>query len=240
MNEHSKVLKLILESEGGLNEDEPAHVGGVSYAGITQKTYQAWQPPPGVDKPPTVRLLQDYPQIVELFYINYFSKYHTWELPEFLQYMYADFVVNAGSAAVKIIQRLVGVDADGAWGKGTSAAVAEWKTGVEGALASDPHVDNNLITEFHEQKLSHYNQLAETNPDKYAKYLPGWKRRCNNVLSDLGEYFENDEPTPKAVDEEDDALFPIFPEQPVMGGTLKDFSDADLLAEVAHRLGIQG
>ena len=57
MNEHSKVLKLILESEGGLNEDEPAHVGGVSYAGITQKTYDAWQPPPGVDKPPTVRLL---------------------------------------------------------------------------------------------------------------------------------------------------------------------------------------
>ena len=34
-----QVLDLILKSEGGLNEDEPEHVGGVSYAGITQQAY---------------------------------------------------------------------------------------------------------------------------------------------------------------------------------------------------------
>ena len=37
-----QVLDLILKSEGGLNEDEPEHVGGVSYAGITQQAYTGW------------------------------------------------------------------------------------------------------------------------------------------------------------------------------------------------------
>ena len=89
----------------------------------------------------------------------------------------------------------------GRGGSGTSKAVDEWKDVVEMELDDDPNVDNELITQFHEQKLAHYNNLAETNPDKFGQYLAGWKRRCNNVLSDLGEYFENDEPTPKALDE---------------------------------------
>ena len=211
-NDHSEVLNLILKSEGGLNENEPAHVGGVSYAGITQKTYDGWlaeyrsgtaTPAANANPPPSVRDLSDRHDVVSAFYTDYFERYHTWELPEFLQYIYADFVVNAGSAAVKIIQRMVEVDDDGAWGTGTSRAVHEWKTHVEDALASDPNVDNDLITQFHEQKLAHYNNLAEMNPAKFGQYLAGWKRRCNNVLSDLGHYFESDEPTPKALDEKD-------------------------------------
>ena len=240
MDEHGKVLELILKSEGGLNEDEPAHVGGVSYAGITQQAYDAWVKSYNIDAPKSVRGLATFHTVVNNFYTDYFTKYHVWELPECLQYMYADFVVNAGSAAVKIIQRFVGVDDDGAWGKKTSnttRAVAEWKARVEAELVNDPNLDNNLITEFHEQKLLHYNRLATENPDKYAKYLPGWKRRCNNVLSDLGEYFENDKPTPKAVDEDDVSL-----QEPelVIGSELKHFSDTDLVAEVARRFGIKG
>ena len=206
MNNHSEVLKMILEDEGGLNEDEPAHVGGVSYAGITQTTYDGWHAPARIEKPPSVRLLADYPQIVELFYINYFARYHTWELPEFLQYIYADFVVNAGSAAVKIIQRMVEVDDDGAWGSGTSKAVAEWKALVEVELEKDPNIDNNLITDFHEQKLAHYNHLAEANPPKFGRYLPGWKKRCNKVLAKLDNYFETIEAPVKALAEDDPIL----------------------------------
>ena len=201
-NDHSKVLALILKSEGGLNEDEPTHVGGVSYAGITQKSYTEWRSKSGMkDSPKSVRDLKDHHKVVNAFYDDYFEKYHTWELPEFLQYIYADFVVNAGSAAVKIIQRMVEVDDDGMWGSGTSKAAEEWKLLIEVELEDDPNVDNNLITEFHEQKLAHYNNLSEANPDKYGRYLAGWKRRCNSVLAELSNYFEDDVPTPKAVDE---------------------------------------
>ena len=84
-----------------------------------------------------------------------FDRYHVWELPECLQYIFADFVVNAGSAAVKIIQRFVEVDDDGSWGSGTSKAVAEWKDNVEAGIAIDANTDNDLITRFHEQKIAH-------------------------------------------------------------------------------------
>ena len=239
-NEHSEVLKLILKSEGGLNEKESADVGGVSYAGITQQAYDEFLKAMGhqyPDAPQSVRQLADRHDIIEAFYVWYFGKYHTWELPEFLQYIYADFVTNGASAAVKIIQRMAGVDDDGIWGKptsNTSRAVAEWKARVEAELANDPHVDNDLITEFHEQKLAHYNWLAEKNPAKYAEYLPGWKRRANNVISDLGHYFENDEPTPKAIDEDDPMLFQLAEPQEV---DVEDADIRDVLKNILARLG---
>lgn len=265
-NEHSEVLELILKSEGGLNEDEPKNVGGVSYAGITQQAYDAfrttthstafssiigtgntpesvkelggtaiddpkWKKRCPLDVPAEFKVRLD---IINAFYEWYFGKYHTWELPEFLQYAFADFVVNAASAAVKIIQRFAGVDDDGVWGSGTSRAVAAWKAKVEAELANDPHVDNNLITDFHEQKLVHYNWLAEANPEKYAKFLPTWKRRCNHVLSDLGHYFENDEPTPKAIDE-DDPMQQLIAEPQEIDVDTADIRD--VLKNIVKRLG---
>lgn len=213
-NSQKHVLDLILKSEGGLNEDEPAHVGGVSYAGITQQAYDGWRKD-NINLPATVHGLKDRHDIVESFYVDYFSKYHVWEVPECLQYIFADFVVNAGGAAVKIIQRLASVDDDGVWGSGTSAAVATWKNDFQSKLESDTTLDDELITTFHEQKLKHYNTLAEKNPEKYARYLPGWKRRANKVLADLNDlYFKDDEPTLKAVDEDDPELQETFSEQP--------------------------
>lgn len=245
MSEHSEVLALILKSEGGLNEDEPDSVGGISYAGITQRTFEAFLQVMGSkypDAPRSVRDLDKRPDLVEAFYVWYFGKYHTWELPAFLQYAYADFVTNAASAAVKIIQRFAGVDDDGVWGRGTSKAVAAWKARIEGELVSDPHLDNNLITAFHDQKLAHYNHLATANPAKFAKYLPGWKRRANNVLSDLGKYFENDEPTPKAIEEDDpihlqekDPFVEIS--ENLKNSELEKFTDDELLGEIQRRMG---
>ena len=151
-------------------------------------------------------------------------------MPECLQYIFADFVVNAGSAAVKIIQRFVEVDDDGSWGSGTSKAVAEWKDGVEAGIAIDANTDNDLITRFHEQKIAHYEHLAEANPDKYGRYLSGWKRRANNGLGDLSRYFENDEATPKAHDEDDVMLQEAKTGQVSLA--YESLSDAELIVEL--------
>ena len=234
MDNKKEVLSLILKSEGGLNENEPAHVGGVSYAGITQKTWDAYRIRDPL-LPQSVRGLEGRHDFVEAFYVDYFGKYHVWELPEFLQYIFADFVVNAGSAAVKIIQRMAGVDADGLWGSGTSRAVQAWNMRIEAALATNPHLDNELITDYHNQKIAHYENLAELNPEKYGQYLQGWKRRANNVLADLGKYFEVEEPTAKAIDEDEveqaEILEPVRSPEEI----LASFSTEILLQELLRR-----
>ena len=231
---HKNVLSLILKNEGGLNEDEPEHVGGISYAGITQKTYDAWKT--GKRVPDSVRDLETHMEVVERFYTDYFTTYHVWELPECLQYIFADFVVNAGSAAVKIIQGMVDIEPDGVWGTGTSHAVANWKNNIESQLSKDQNVDNKLIMVFHEKKLEHYRKLASTNPEKYGRYLPGWERRCNHVLVDLSPYFESEKQTAKAHDEDEELLtIPTTPDTPEEEETNEKFltyTYHDLLNEI--------
>ena len=200
------VVELILKSEGGLNENEPASVGGISYAGVTQKAYDAYLPRIRLDipnAPDSVRDLETRPAIVHKFYDMYLETYHVWLLPEFLQFIYADFVVNAGAAAVKIIQKMAGVDADGVFGSGTKAAVFQWQREVEAQVAKDPSIDNDLILEFHNAKLDHYDRLVAANPDKFGKWLKGWQRRALDVLAELKEYFETDEGTPSAMHDAD-------------------------------------
>lgn len=204
--EKEKVIGLILKSEGGLNEQEPASVGGVSYSGITQKAYEAFLPKiqeTYPDAPESVRSLEAYHTIVVKFYDLYLDTFNVWILPEFLQFIYADFVVNAGSAAVKIIQKMAGCDVDGVFGSGTRRAVEAWTQDVTESLKKDPSVDNDLIMQFHEAKLSHYDRLIAANPAKFQKWEKGWKRRANHVLSELSEYFETHEGTPSAMDDAD-------------------------------------
>ena len=200
------IIPRIIKNEKGLNEDEPESVGGVSLDGITKQAYDIWHQKnknkfAGI--PDDVRELQNLPHIVNAFYVDYLADKHVWNMPKFLQYIYADFVVNANAGAIKIVQRMAGVDDDGIWGSGTARAVEAWKNDVLDKLAKDPDVDNELITEFHEAKLVHYNFLATKNPPKFGRYLKGWLRRSNHVLSELQEYFEVDEPTPSAMDDDD-------------------------------------
>ena len=195
-----EIIGLILKSEGGLNENEPAHVGGVSYAGITQTTYDAWT---GVKPVRNVRDLAAYPETVKSFYVDYLDKFHVWDLPECLQYIHADFSINAGAAAVRIVQEIVGVDADGVWGSGTTAAVKQWTVTFSEKQQSDPDTDNRIINEYHEAKLAHYRGLAERKPEVYAQYLTGWEKRSQHVLAQLSEYFQDELPKVRAIDEAD-------------------------------------
>ena len=226
-------LNKILTSEGGFNDNEPAHVGGMSYAGITQQAYLLYlKTPVGrsmPNPPPTVRSLGgtsvedkkwkycnplDIPDefgvrkdIIKSFYQDYYlPQFHVDELPECLQYIHADYAINAGSKSTKIIQEMVGESPDGVWGSGTSFAVGTFFKDFDEAVKADPDTDNKLITKYDESKRAHYNYLAEQNPEKYGKYLASWLKRCNHVVSELQEYFEDEHPTPKALDEDDPGL----------------------------------
>ena len=41
----------------------------------------------------------------------------------------------------------------------------------------------NFTKFFNQERLNHYEYLAETNPQKYKKYLGGWKARLENFFS---------------------------------------------------------
>ena len=112
------LIERIKLTEGGYNPNEPKHVGGESYAGITRATYDEWAKGPVIK---SMKELAKYPDVVMKFYREYLSNVQ--ELPEFLQYTFADFYTNARGQAVKIIQEMAGATADGIWGTETSAAV---------------------------------------------------------------------------------------------------------------------
>ena len=217
MRQHEAELKIverIKAHEGGLNEKEPAHVGGVSYKGITQQAFEEWAEGDGAEKAKgitSVRQLVDHPNVVDAFYHDYLK--NAWYLPDCLQYMYCDFYTNAKSKATKIIQELIGIDADGIWGSGTTRAVKQWRNEIEDKLTQDPFLDNDLIMKFHDAKIAHYESLAKSDPILHGPNLPGWKKRANRVLGEHSQYFEDDTPVAKAIDPAD-----IPPPKPVQGG----------------------
>lgn len=210
-----QVVDLILASERGINRAEPASVGGISVDGISRVSWQAYKPRVearlGFMVPRSVEAIAEFSEaererVTHAFYYLYLDDYRVWALPEFMQYIYADFAVNAGSAAVRIIQSLAGCAVDGIWGSGTSTAVASHYEKVMVLLEHDKSRDNAEIMAFHDAKLRHYERLVRKNPTEYGKWLNGWKRRAGQVLLELSEYFEAEpEPTPSAVDTETDA-----------------------------------
>ena len=228
-----QVIQLIIGSEKGLNENEPASAGGVSLDGITQTTFDAYlkrlreQFPDLTESVRDIEGRADREAVVDAFYVLYLGDFHTWDLPEFLQYIYADFATNAGHAAAKIVQQIIGVPADGVIGSGTQAALETFKADVATQQQTDPSVDHDLIMQFHEAKLDHYQHLADENPDEYAKWMPGWKKRALHVISELQEYFVSDAPTPSALHPSDvpKSKEPTYPESHEMLIPLADVEE---------------
>ena len=228
---HASLLDT-LHSEGGLAK-ESADVGGWSYAGITQRSYEkeylankradVINPPEhvrelggtSIDKPEfKYKSPLDIPDeegvrkdiVMDYYEGLYIPKSGSDLLPVWLIKIHLDFFVNARGTAIKIIQDMCGVEADGILGSGTRAALAKWTAEQEALAEQDPYLDNKLINQYDEAKRKHYNYLATKNPDKYGDYLEGWLRRCDKVKAELQHYFDDEEPTPSAVEEEHDIL----------------------------------
>ena len=226
-----KWFQRIMQSEGGLNLKEPESVGGKSYGGISQKALGDWREKRCqiTDAPYQVEDLAgtatgtehenknpfDIPvgfsvrcDVIEAFYTDYFKNAHLELLPECLKYMHADFFVNAGYGANKILQRMIGFvdenDVDGILGPASRAKISELKAGIEADLADNPTADDDAITEYHSLKLEHYEAINDRNHDLYEANIKGWRKRAQHVLSELGEYFEDEEPTTSAVLDESD------------------------------------
>lgn len=215
----------IMKSEGGLNRNEPASVGGISYAGISQKTFYDWfdagkcqieDAPRKVvelagdaigtewEKASPLEIPAAYGvrvDVIVAFYQDYFSMARLDVVPEALRYMHADFFTNAMYTANKVLQRMCGFQ-----GKSVDGILGPASREYIGQL--DETFDNDdLIMGYHDEKLKHYESIKETNPALYDTNIKGWRKRAQHILSELQHYFHDDEPTTSALLE--DEIIPV-------------------------------
>jgi lysozyme family protein len=169
MNENfEQSFNLVIKSEGGFTNDQrdtgnhlPDGRQGSTMLGCTQANWEAYVGHQ-VTQDDMKKLTKE--DVKPLYKKNYWDAVHGDDLPTGLDYAAFDFAINAGPAASrKMIQRALGVEADGAFGPITMAMIQK-------ADAKD------LMHKFSEAKTNFYKSLSNFNV-----YGTGWLRRVADV-----------------------------------------------------------
>jgi lysozyme family protein len=151
----NKSLGLVLQSEGG-NDDDPADHGGRTSRGITQREYDAWRREKGLSQLDVWRAPET--DIIAIYHDEYWNPYCD-SLPVGVDYLYFDMGVNAGPArATILLQSALGVTADGRIGPITREAIAKANA-------------KTLVASFSSEKEAFYRSLHQ------PKFLNGWLNR---------------------------------------------------------------
>lgn len=173
MASFDKFLPLLLRFEGGFVND-PDDPGGATNKGITLKTFQHFGPRAGFTDTSLAALLRITDEEAGRIYkVHYWDPLRGDEIPlQPLAELLVDFYVNAGTNAIKELQRhLMSVSAhgtlsdDGMFGEKTAAAL----------LSADPLQTYRALRE---RRMAYYHRICETNP-RLQKFLKGWTNRVN-------------------------------------------------------------
>jgi lysozyme family protein len=154
-------LKLVLQSEGG-NDDDPADHGGRTSRGITQREYDAWRTEEQLPKQDVWQAPQS--DIIAIYHDEYWMPWCDL-IPVGTDYVFFDMGVNAGpNRAIILGQRALGVPADGRVGPVTRAAFR--------AAQADPA---KLLDAYTAQKIAFYRSLHQ------PRFTKGWLNRAKEV-----------------------------------------------------------
>lgn len=156
-------------SEGGWS-DHPSDPGGATMKGVTLRTYAAWRKLHGHPEPTKadLKVITD-AEVSAIFKAQYWDAARCDLLPLGLDYAVFDFAINSGPArAVRELQAILGVTADGVVGTRTLAAIAE---------ASDTASEiDMLIDEYQTARLAFMRTLKT-----WKTFGKGWERRVEKV-----------------------------------------------------------
>ena len=164
-------LKVILHHEG-LWSDHPSDPGGCTMKGVTMAVFEKF-----LGRPATKDELKGITdeQLHAIYHRNYWDRITGDRLPAGVNLCLFDMAVNSGPGrAVKLLQEIVGVPADGGLGPRTLAAVAE-----QDALS--------LIRQYSEERRKFYKSLKT-----FEVFGRGWLRRVDEVeakAKDMAESF---------------------------------------------------
>lgn len=172
-------LAPLLKIEGGVADrplkDDP---GGLTNKGVTWKVYDAYRASKGLPKR-SVRQITN-AEVREIYQGQYWWPIRGDDLPPGLDWAVFDFAVNSGPGrAIKELQRILGVNADGAVGLVTLAAVA--KSDIP-----------SLIEVYCNARLRFMRGLKNWGANKN-----GWTRRVEEVRAAALELARKPTPAPK-------------------------------------------
>jgi hypothetical protein len=153
-------MPFIFKAEGGYS-DNTADPGGPTIFGITLATLKAYEGNQNLTAQDVKNLTPATAK--EIYRANYWNRMQCGALPAGLDLEVFDFGVNAGPAeAVKMLQKIVGVNQDGSIGPITLAAVGQLKA-------------RDLISRYSDARLAFYKALS--NPE----FEQGWQNRVSQI-----------------------------------------------------------
>lgn len=159
------VIQRVLKREGGFTVD---HAGATNY-GITKPPYCEYLGRNVTDA--DIKALT--PECAAKFYSWLFTKYKVnWIMNVNLMDLLFDCMVNHGNErAIKWLQRLAGVKADGVIGQQSATA-----------FNRQP---KKLYYELLAYRTVFYGKLASSDPNKYLKFLVGWLNRSTEFCKEI-------------------------------------------------------
>jgi lysozyme family protein len=153
-------MPFIFKAEGGYS-DNPADPGGPTNFGITLATLKAYEGDQNLAAEDVKKLTPDVAK--EIYRTAYWNRMQCGSLPNGLDLEVFDFGVNAGPGeAVKMLQKIVGVTADGSIGPITLSALGQLKP-------------RDLISRYSDARLAFYKALNK------PEFEQGWATRANQI-----------------------------------------------------------
>ena len=175
MAEYLQAYKLTIASEGGYTCD-PNDSGGETYLGISRNNFPTWAGWPMLDKLKPLKHGQIVPAAEVESAARTFYRQNFWDKmagdainSQKVADAIFDWHVNAGGAALKAIQRVIGLSPDANYGPITVAAI----NGKDEATL--------LLTINHARKSFYYAIVAKHPADKV--FLNGWLARADRFFT---------------------------------------------------------
>lgn len=151
-------IEFILKWEGGYS-NHPSDPGGETNYGIAKKFY------PKLDIKNLTR-----GQAIDIYQVDYWKRNNLADIPVYLRLAYFDCVVNQGpGAAVKILQRALGLKPDMIFGPKTREALT--KSGPD------------IVLKFLSERMLHYASL-----DAFPVFGKGWTKRLIDATLESGRF----------------------------------------------------
>jgi lysozyme family protein len=178
MKYFEKIYKFVRQREGGYaNVADDA--GGETYAGISRVNFpndEIWFWLDKLKEVVGVSHNQVFPELehfVRRFYESLYKKYRIDELnDESVAMAIFDYIVHSGPTAVKRIQRLVGVSADGVIGPVTIQA-------INAAIVINK---NKLVSDILADREKLFSEIIQRKPSQ-EKFAAGWANRLSALRS---------------------------------------------------------
>ena len=160
-------LAAVSKLEGGAS-NHPADKGGLTMAGVTQATYDAYRRRKGLPPRPVTQSAPG--ERADIYRSQYWTPVRGDALPPPLDLVIFDMAVNSGpDRAIKTLQSALGVTVDGVFGAQTLRALQE--------DASAGQVDH-LVSQVLELREAFYRGLVAKDASQKV-FLAGWLNRLD-------------------------------------------------------------